>query len=380
MDFTITSKTPIFTGGIDSTRNTIRETGIMGSLRWWYEAIIRGAGQYACDPTASQTCSCGACQVFGSTAGAKKFSIVIDDSGMNYNTPRIDVRIGGGSRWRLPEAKMGELALSINGIRGNRNLERHLAVLLQLMANWGGIGAKNYIGYGVFYLAPRDQITDEGVKNFVNFIGGGTRTGEPSLSKMFFSKITLDLSSTNLTTKIRDVDSNRLGRCENLDFLPTAAHVRYSLRAAFRDPRILRSSLVGLTSDELTDLRHYTIGELGMRDRNNRRQGNQGAKIASSHLYRIDPQNDNLWQMRVWGYIPRRALQGTSVTDTQIIADLQTRLSNSVFWQRCFGNNGISMPPTHRVDFRYFNQRIGTPPTPRYSDFPAFLNDLITNP
>ncbi len=40
-------KTPIYTGGIDSKSELLRSTGIMGSLRWWTEAILRGMCKFA---------------------------------------------------------------------------------------------------------------------------------------------------------------------------------------------------------------------------------------------------------------------------------------------------------------------------------------------
>ena len=43
--------TPIWTGDANRNGSRIRETGMLGSLRWWYEAIIRGMNRYACDPT-----------------------------------------------------------------------------------------------------------------------------------------------------------------------------------------------------------------------------------------------------------------------------------------------------------------------------------------
>jgi CRISPR-associated protein Cmr1 len=43
--------TPLWTGGVDGTCDRLHETGLIGSLRWWYEALVRGLGGYACDPT-----------------------------------------------------------------------------------------------------------------------------------------------------------------------------------------------------------------------------------------------------------------------------------------------------------------------------------------
>jgi hypothetical protein len=52
-DYSVTIKplTPIWTGDAQRKGDTLRETGIIGSLRWWYEALIRGLGGSACDPT-----------------------------------------------------------------------------------------------------------------------------------------------------------------------------------------------------------------------------------------------------------------------------------------------------------------------------------------
>lgn len=48
--------TPLWTGGIDAGQyDRIHETGIIGSLRWWYEAILRGCGVRVCDPTLHNT-------------------------------------------------------------------------------------------------------------------------------------------------------------------------------------------------------------------------------------------------------------------------------------------------------------------------------------
>ncbi len=68
--------TPVWTGDAEGKGSRVRETGILGSLRWWYEALVRGFGLYACDPS-SGSCVydekrkiasiCLACQLFGCT-------------------------------------------------------------------------------------------------------------------------------------------------------------------------------------------------------------------------------------------------------------------------------------------------------------------------
>lgn len=45
--------TTIFTGDIYGKSKDVRLTGIIGSIRWWMEALVRGLGGFACDPTES---------------------------------------------------------------------------------------------------------------------------------------------------------------------------------------------------------------------------------------------------------------------------------------------------------------------------------------
>ncbi|MCL6432500.1 MAG: type III-B CRISPR module RAMP protein Cmr1 [Anaerolineae bacterium] len=100
---TLRTLTPLWTGGADRTCDRVHATGIIGSLRWWYEALIRGLGGYACDPVAREDrCVfdseayergrrageprdtavarglrdvCPACRLFGCTGWARKLRI-----------------------------------------------------------------------------------------------------------------------------------------------------------------------------------------------------------------------------------------------------------------------------------------------------------------
>lgn len=379
------------------------------------------------------------------------------EEGRLADTPQLDVKIGGGAGWRLQTGKMGEIVLSINSLRGNGYVSKHLAVTLRLMSNWGGIGAKNYIGYGVFDLQAETPITDGDVDSFLDLQGETpAETLEPSISRMFFSKITLDLSNTNLTTRIPGIDSREIQRCLDLGFLPTAPLIRYRLRTAFRgrphpetqvgtvtqgmnpsgrrrqtieiqpgseggpltvegdkyrlslrngdavsyrlnrgqiDFRSLfqidlcsagcqycgaRESGLSFTLQntslpclsqvfyrDLDRLRHQTIGTVGRND-------NQGAKIATSHLYPLDREN-GLWQMRIWGYVPEDALPRNrghvTVTAAQIIAELETRISDAIFWQHCFDDPNLRL--CQPIDFRQQH---------RYTSFREFFTDLVLHP
>jgi len=94
---------PVHTGDIDRKSREVKTSGIMGSLRWWYEALVRGFGAYACDPTEPDSCLfdarayersgdvedglrdvCPACRLFGCTGWSKKFKLLITDKDGNF--------------------------------------------------------------------------------------------------------------------------------------------------------------------------------------------------------------------------------------------------------------------------------------------------------
>ena len=82
---------PLWTGGADCKGDRLHVTGLIGSLRWWYEALVRGMGGSACDPTSDDRCPndgcsdkdkkyCAACELFGCTGWARKFRLRVVDS------------------------------------------------------------------------------------------------------------------------------------------------------------------------------------------------------------------------------------------------------------------------------------------------------------
>ena len=60
-------------------------TGLLGSIRWWFEVLVRGLNDNACDPTVT-ICKdrkhCVVCELFGCTGWARKFRFeVLDENG-----------------------------------------------------------------------------------------------------------------------------------------------------------------------------------------------------------------------------------------------------------------------------------------------------------
>ncbi len=74
----------IHTGDINK-NNRLKETGFIGSLRWWFEVIVRGFNRKACDPTDDHKCIyngnrnkiCPACYLFGCTGWSRRVRLEV---------------------------------------------------------------------------------------------------------------------------------------------------------------------------------------------------------------------------------------------------------------------------------------------------------------
>lgn len=114
---------PIWTGDAKKKCTIIRETGILGSIRWWYEAVVRGLGGTACDPTNS-SCEgekhhCDACELFGCTGWARKFRLELEQDDTN------------------------EITLSFIAFRGMKYIETILlSRTFELIEDYGALGGK----------------------------------------------------------------------------------------------------------------------------------------------------------------------------------------------------------------------------------------------
>ena len=155
----IRTLTPLWTGDVDRECKSIKETGIIGSLRWWYEALVRGLGGYACDPTSDRKCElkqdkfneaiksgksiqgaldeqiCPACQLFGCTGWRKRFRL--ETVGLNDD----DFIPGRRQKSGLKAGK--EISLKFTLLSEIRPEEKWLfKITLWIIENYGAIGGR----------------------------------------------------------------------------------------------------------------------------------------------------------------------------------------------------------------------------------------------
>jgi CRISPR-associated protein Cmr1 len=84
--------TDIWTGDACQKNLRLIPTGFMGSIRWWFETLVRGLGGNACDPTSEgNRCPdsrwqptepghhCAVCEFFGCTGWTRKFRLMVLD-------------------------------------------------------------------------------------------------------------------------------------------------------------------------------------------------------------------------------------------------------------------------------------------------------------
>lgn len=107
-------------------------TGMLGSIRWWFEVLVRGLDGSACDPTGTKCGDrdhCVVCELFGCTGWARKFRFEVLDEKGDSKTDQI----------KQNEA----FTLRFTPLRPVRNEEWALLdATLRLIADYGAIGGK----------------------------------------------------------------------------------------------------------------------------------------------------------------------------------------------------------------------------------------------
>ncbi len=132
--------TDIWTGDAERKGDRLIPTGLLGSIRWWFEVVVRGLGGSACDPSQHQCPDhqkkpheaghhCVVCELFGCTGWGRKFRFdVLDEDGRTKTTKIV---------------KCQDFKLRFRPLRLIEQEEWALLDLtLRLIATYGAIGGK----------------------------------------------------------------------------------------------------------------------------------------------------------------------------------------------------------------------------------------------
>ncbi len=294
--------TPLWTGGVNSKVDRIHETGLLGSLRWWYETLVRGLGgnvcneEHKCDFDTQKYISskanseaerlkeaglCDVCQVFGATGWKRRFrlSVVEDnirDAKIQHPIKAYKKKYVSGGKEYVPTwyfsdpsktnvspvppntPKIGNFEILLQSLDYDFQIEI-IKGLIQFIADWAGLGARNQMGFGI--IEPIGERTDTNYlyKKLLANVRNCNYTELPSLKNVFLAQI-------------------KVGNAEEVETF----NIKCDLRRLFSDNK---------------DVRHFVMGTAGEKKDSAKKIA---AKIKISHPY-----NDNL--MRIWGWIPEEA-------------------------------------------------------------------------
>ncbi len=314
----LTTLTPLWTGGADGRSDSgLHITGIMGSLRWWYEVLVRGVGGHVC--SINNPCIydkqkepyqglCDVCRLFGATGWARRFKLIVSEENLHPKKPsastidRSERRVFTLSRdhpaahdpkWYLSSDPLyGDVTLEVIATlpleeKGKQLLDpKVIGALIQLMANKGSIGAKPQMGLGIMRVIDRHS-TQPLLAHLKQLVAKHEHYKDrknyheydelPSLHNMFFARVKVDRTSATES-----------------DTFDLKYDIRGMFRQAFKD----------------VDLRHTIMGSVHRGDR-------QGAKVMMSYPY------DN-GTIRIWGWIPK--LPGAHPSHSEILDEIYSLL------------------------------------------------------
>jgi len=319
MEFKLKTLTPIWTGGVEGKCDRLHETGIIGSLRWWYEALVRGLGGYACDPTSErkdERCElsgkekdneerekklCPACYLFGCSGWKRQFRLEVVNK-----IPKIPFQLatldkeGKGNYWWLSQIFenatrlfFGNITLRFNPIGERKNeIITQLKALVSIMSSVGAIGAKNQYGFGLFEWEEKMELKSaiEQIKKFLNthqFKSVSNKAEWYSLRNFWFYELKLP-SENQLVQCFKKATVIGEGPLSE-NCLPVSFDIRYKLPQ--NSQHGLRESFYLKKGKQMAQAIFGTL------------KGNEkmGSRIFVSHLFKKQEGEDAYW-LRVWGF------------------------------------------------------------------------------
>jgi len=358
MEIKLRTLTPLWTGGVDQKCDRLHETGLIGSLRWWYEALVRGLGGYACDPTGDDPearCEfdakayeqakkdgkpeaeainaglhnvCPVCYVFGTTGWARLFQLramAVPTTPLHFRTTlKMNQgwlqRIFGGENQNIDSLQVpyGEPRFQFILRRYDADYAKsQFALILRVAAEYGGIGARMQHGFGQFVFPPElnDMSLKKGLRDLQARIQtGNLRSDGPVVDTPFnvsnFVSLTFEVPQSALSAFTQpNAHMGASQKKEEERYIPCAFDLRYKGTDKFG----MRQWLKGKDWKETTDPKGLEELDLLLGPRsqwgkdNRKRQIDDNLRTASRVFFGMPYQKDgsaNVYILRVWAFWP----------------------------------------------------------------------------
>lgn len=371
LSLSIETLTPIWTAGVGGKVDRIHETGLMGSLRWWYEAMVRGVGGNVCNPTSDKSnerCPtidkkgtshyCDVCEIFGATGLKRKFGLYIDfEKNGEYlfdKTKIITVTAPNGRNgWRFGASKISSQESPVEGkiqiYAEHEKVANHLAILFKIIELHGGLGAKNQLGFGVvnLNLSENEKTIEANLEKFENDFQNKNHTYGtlPDLKNMFFAKLYFQQDipdgwweNARLASNPKNLDGFRLKQGFSV---PIAPAIKYKLRYGKNGESLLNSLS---NTKKANSFFGYT-----------NKSGKQRCMLNISNAYK----KDGKWQFRLWGWIPEE--NDSQINRAQLVKEIETLVKTDIsFWDNIFGNKNVDITQTEWLEVNNVKQFLST--------------------
>ncbi len=320
----IETLTPIWTGGVNGNSDTVRETGVIGSMRWWYEAIIRGIGEYACDPLSDSKCMldgkekadernkklCPACYLFGCGGWKRRFRLEIVNCSVkeSFHLVTLD-RKGIGNNWWLSTIFEKNLNNSLSfgtftfkiypvGRDDKSEIITQIKALLSIMSHVGAIGAKSQYGFGQFEMENRmdfKRAINE-IKNFSNKDEFKKEVNKPdcySLSNFWCYEF--KIPARNQLVQNFQKSNNVGNKSSSTSYLPVSFDIRYKLPNRNKGSGLRQAYYSHCNGDK-----NQVYKIFGTLPKNEKKENGIGSRIFVSHLFRKTSESN--YFLHVWGF------------------------------------------------------------------------------